>query len=218
MWWSTRSASTCSPVMPLKQNIPICSVTWFHFNTLPDFSSAKRSCARMSMIRSAIVLTSPNHCFFKTGSPRIALTIAAPCRGGLLYIGRAMSFICDSTRCASSGEAHMMEKHPIRWPYRPMFLAKDCEHPTLCPSSTKIRIAAASRSQSPLANPWYAMSKKGNSCFLFMTWLICRHCSTLGSTPVGLCAHACNRKKLPSSAFSMSSNIPSKSSPRVSAL
>ena len=99
-----------------------------------------------------------------------------------------------------------------------MFLANDCEHPTLCPSSTKMRIAAASRSQSPDANPWYAMSKNGNRRRAFIAADIALHWSSVGSTPVGLCAHACSRKNDPSSADSMSVMRPSKSSPRVSGL
>mmetsp|Transcript_10048 Transcript_10048/g.42257 ORF Transcript_10048/g.42257 Transcript_10048/m.42257 type:complete len:219 (-) Transcript_10048:578-1234(-) len=218
MWWSVRSLSTCSPVMPEKQNMPIWSVTWFQESVDPDASSSARRRLRMSMMRSAMPLTSPYQRCFKDGSPRMVATIAAPCRGGLEYIGRASSFICDSTRCASSASSHMMEKHPIRWPYRPMFLANDCEHPTLCPSSTKMRIAAASRSQSPDANPWYAMSKNGNKRRFFIATDIARHCSSVGSTPVGLCAHACSKKNDPSSAFSMSDIKPSKSNPRVSGL
>ena len=33
-----------------------------------------------------------------------------------------------------------------------------------------------------------------------MTLEISRHCSAEGSTPVGLCAHACNKNMLPSGA------------------
>lgn len=50
------------------------------------------------------------------GSCRIVLTSSAPCTGGLEYIGRATSFICDSTRAASSGESHTIENAPTRWP------------------------------------------------------------------------------------------------------
>ena len=45
----------------------------------------------------------------------------------------------------------------------------------------------------PEAKPWQAMSKKGNSFFSLMTFDISAHCSGFGSTPVGLCAHACKR-------------------------
>ena len=41
------------------------------------------------------------------------------------------------------------------------------------------------------------MSKKGYSCLSFMTWLICFHCSGVGSTPVGLWAQACSSTTSP---------------------
>ena len=49
----------------------------------------------------------------------------------------------------------------------------------------------------------------------FMAALIARHCSGEGSTPVGLCAHACSKKKLPRGAAAMSVSIPARSRPRV---
>ena len=47
----------------------------------------------------------------------------------------------------------MSEKQPVLCPYRPMFLAYDWEQPSWWPSFRKVRIACASRVQSPLAKP-----------------------------------------------------------------
>uniref|UniRef100_A0A3B3RCB2 Secreted protein n=1 Tax=Paramormyrops kingsleyae TaxID=1676925 RepID=A0A3B3RCB2_9TELE len=67
----------------------------------------------------------------------------------MVAMGRIRIFSCDSTRLASSASLHTTVKPPTRSP-GPMFL----------------RTAQASRSMSPLAKPWYAMSKNG-SRFLF---------------------------------------------------
>lgn len=85
----------------------------------------------------------------------------------------------------------------------------------LCPSLTNWRMACASRSQSPEANPWYAMSKKAKWPFSSISLEISDHCSGVGSTPVGLWAHACSRKTELLGALYMSSHMPSKSRPRV---
>lgn len=37
--------------------------------------------------------------------------------------------------------------------------------------------------QAPTQHTWYAMSKKGKSCFSFMSLEISFHCSNVGSTP-----------------------------------
>jgi hypothetical protein len=42
-----------------------------------------------------------------------------------------------------------------------MFLAYDCEQPSSWPSARKVVMAWASRTQSPDAKPWYAISKNG---------------------------------------------------------
>lgn len=94
-------------------------------------------------------------------------------------------------------------------------LANDCESASLWPSSRNLVTAAPSRTKSPDAKPWYALSKIGKSSFSFMRALSSAHCSADGSTPVGLCAHACSRKKEPLGAAWTSSIMPAKSRPRV---
>mmetsp|Transcript_21150 Transcript_21150/g.46400 ORF Transcript_21150/g.46400 Transcript_21150/m.46400 type:complete len:219 (+) Transcript_21150:234-890(+) len=218
MWYSSLSLSTISPVMPLKQNMPIWSVTCCQGRVEPEASSSARSDERMVMMRSAMPFTSLYHRDFSSGSPSTVETIKAPCRGGLEYMGRAIMRIWLFT-----GEVWFLSfitrlKQPTRWPYRPMFLAYDWEQPSSWPSSKKMLIAWASLTQSPEAKPWYAMSKKGKWFFSFITEEISFHWSAFGSTPVGLCAHACNRKKEPLGAVLMSSIRPSKSRPLVSGL
>ena len=64
------------------------------------------------------------------------------------------------------------------------------------------------------------MSKKGKRLRSFILALIARHCSGEGSTPVGLCAHAWRRKKLPGSGVVdvLHHSLKVGRSPRVSAL
>ena len=50
------------------------------------------------------------------------------------------------------------------------------------------------------ARTWYAMSKSGKCALCMNARDIARHWSAVGSTPVGLCAHACSRNTLPSGA------------------
>lgn len=64
-----------------------------------------------------------------------------------------------------------------RLPYNPMFFAYDWARATSCPSSMKRLRAKASFTVSPLAKPWYAMSKKGNSFLFLIRALISFHCS-----------------------------------------
>ena len=128
---------------------------------------------------------------------------------------RAIALSWLSTARASAGDAHMTLMQPMRCPYSPMFFAYDWLHPTRWPSSTNVRIAAASRAQSPVAKPWYAMSKKAKWRLRFIAAEMVRHCAGVGSTPVGLCAHACSRKNDPAGAASMSASSPSRSRPSV---
>lgn len=55
---------------------------------------------------------------------------------------------------------------------------------------------------------WYALSKKGSNPFDRINCLICSHWSEVGSTPVGLWAHAWSRTIAPDGAFPRSSNSP----------
>ena len=55
---------------------------------------------------------------------------------------------------------------------------------------------------------WYAESKKGSSRFCCTTFRMPRHCSGVGSTPVGLCAQACSTTMAPSGALCRSWSIP----------
>ena len=121
---------------------------------------------------------------------------------------------------------------PTRSPYNPAFFAKLCTNTSSSitivhnksltwhtnngsPCSIKYLTAHASLSKSPLANPWYAQSKN-EKCFLAeITSAIAFHCSGVGSTPVGLCAHACSKITERSGAFLSASVKPWKSSPTV---
>ena len=69
-------------------------------------------------------------------------------------VGKPLLTVCDLSFTTS-------EKQPVRWPYSPMFFAYDCEQPSSWPSSRNVVMAWASRTQSPDAKPWYAMSKNG---------------------------------------------------------
>lgn len=89
-------------------------------------------------------------------------------------------------------------KAPTLYPYSPIFLAKDWATNMSKPFYAKYLIAETSFIRSPLANPWYAASKNGISFFFYITSDILCQSSFVGSTPVGLWAHACNRKTLPS--------------------
>lgn len=73
-----------------------------------------------------------------------------------------------------------------------MFLAKDWQAICSMPRPAHSRIANASRSKSPDANPWYAQSNSGNNLRAINTSMIRHHSSFVGSTPVGFDAHACN--------------------------
>ena len=95
----------------------------------------------------------------------------------------------------------------------PIFLANDWHRTGLWPSATKARNAVASKSQSPDAKPWYAMSKTGNKPFALQMAESSVQCSGFGSTPVGLCAQAWKRTMSPSSNPSKSAFMPSQLRP-----
>jgi hypothetical protein len=52
-----------------------------------------------------------------TWAPPTSAAMRAPCRGGLLHMGRAMRFIWDRTRFAASAEEHTKLVAPTRSPY-----------------------------------------------------------------------------------------------------
>lgn len=85
--------SICSGFNPVYANMPICDVMCSHLCLLPNFSRFSLSSARIVMIRSAISLTSPSHCWFSDSSLRIVDAIRAPCTGGFEYSGRTMILI-----------------------------------------------------------------------------------------------------------------------------
>lgn len=62
------------------------------------------------------------------------------------------------------------------------------------------------------------MSKKGKCFFCLTMSLNSFHCASVGSMPVGLCAHAWSKTIDPSGAALMSAFMPSKSRPTVSLL
>lgn len=110
---------TCAGVRPVKQNIPIWSVMWFHGLVEPIFSKLPFNWARTLMIRSAMPLTSSNHSARNCLSLKISRTRCAPWIGGFEYIGRIRIFNWDETRSASSLSLQTSEKAPIRSPYKP---------------------------------------------------------------------------------------------------
>mmetsp|Transcript_68 Transcript_68/g.228 ORF Transcript_68/g.228 Transcript_68/m.228 type:complete len:219 (-) Transcript_68:574-1230(-) len=215
MWNSSFMRPTCSGVMPEKQNMPIWLVTWSQLRTEPSLARLALSESRMVMMRSAMLLHSAYHWGLSLGSSSTVATMRAPWMGGLEYMGRMMILSCERMRSASSVEDPTKEKHPMRSPYRPKFLAKDWATHTSLPSATKLRSAHASLSASPEAKPWYAVSMK-SVCFLALQAAeISFHCSCVGSTPVGLCAHAWNMNTDPSGAALTSSMRPAMSRPTV---
>ena len=82
-------------------------------------------------------------------------------------------------------------------------------------SAAAERAIAGLRAVDPDAKPWYAMSKNGNRPFSFTMSEISFHCSTVGSTPVGLCAHACRSTTLRSGSPRSVSRNGSYASPMV---
>uniref|UniRef100_A0A8C3SYZ2 Uncharacterized protein n=1 Tax=Chelydra serpentina TaxID=8475 RepID=A0A8C3SYZ2_CHESE len=131
--------------------MPIWSMMCCQLWEEPSFLRLATSWLRMSMIRSAIPFTSsklPYHSFRRSGLVRMVEAIRAPLMGGFEYMGRIRIFSWDSTLLASSTSLQITEKAPTRSPEtqsKPMFL---------------------SRFMSPLAKPWYAMSKNAKR-FLF---------------------------------------------------
>uniref|UniRef100_A0A5F8GPC1 Uncharacterized protein n=1 Tax=Monodelphis domestica TaxID=13616 RepID=A0A5F8GPC1_MONDO len=139
--------------------IPIWSVICCQLWEDPSFLRLETSWVLMLMIRSAMPFTSSldiYHWLLRSGLFRIVEAIRAPLRGGLEYMGRIRIFNWDSTLLASSASLQTM----VKCPYLPY---KD----TLMPCSMKWRTAQASLLPSPLAKPWYAMSKKAKSFFCY---------------------------------------------------
>uniref|UniRef100_A0A8C2KW08 Uncharacterized protein n=2 Tax=Cyprinus carpio TaxID=7962 RepID=A0A8C2KW08_CYPCA len=66
----------------------------------------------------------------------------------------SLIFSWDSTRLASSASLQTTVKPPTRSPEDTKVQTKDWDRRMLCPCSMKSRTAQASRSMSPLANPW----------------------------------------------------------------
>uniref|UniRef100_A0A8C8S5N6 Uncharacterized protein n=1 Tax=Pelusios castaneus TaxID=367368 RepID=A0A8C8S5N6_9SAUR len=124
--------------------MPIWSVMCCQLWEEPSFLRLATSWVRMPMILSAIPFTSSS--LFQSGVVRMVEAIRAPLMGGFEYMGRISIFSWDSTLLASSTSLQITEKAPTRSPAtQPMFL---------------------SRFMSPLAKPWYAMSKNTKR-FLF---------------------------------------------------
>uniref|UniRef100_A0A7N4PUB2 Uncharacterized protein n=1 Tax=Sarcophilus harrisii TaxID=9305 RepID=A0A7N4PUB2_SARHA len=136
--------------------MPIWSVMCCQLWVEPSFLRLDTSWVRMLMMRSAMPFTSCSLGKRVTGLFRIVEAIRAPLRGGLEYMGRIRIFSWDSTLLASSASLQTTVKAPTRSPGRE---GRD----TLMPRSMKWRTAQASLLPSPLAKPWYAMSKKAKS-------------------------------------------------------
>uniref|UniRef100_A0A9J8CTG4 Uncharacterized protein n=1 Tax=Cyprinus carpio carpio TaxID=630221 RepID=A0A9J8CTG4_CYPCA len=74
--------------------------------------------------------------------------------GLYLRTHHSLIFSWDSTRLASSTSLQTTVKPPTRSPEDTKVQTKDWDRRMLCPCSMKSRTAQASRSMSPLANPW----------------------------------------------------------------
>uniref|UniRef100_A0A3Q4BLT8 Uncharacterized protein n=1 Tax=Mola mola TaxID=94237 RepID=A0A3Q4BLT8_MOLML len=116
---------TCSGLRPVKQNIPIWSMTCCQLWVEPSFFRPATSCSLILMMRLAIPWTSSS-LERRSGVLRMVAAILAP-------------FI-DSTLFASSASLHTTVKPPTRSPEnirKPMFLAKDWDSRMLWPCSMK---------------------------------------------------------------------------------
>mmetsp|Transcript_13911 Transcript_13911/g.37617 ORF Transcript_13911/g.37617 Transcript_13911/m.37617 type:complete len:267 (-) Transcript_13911:575-1375(-) len=207
-------------VRPVYVNIPICFSMKDQSPGTPARLSACVKELRMALMRLAMPASSSHHSRNRTGSPMTLAAISAPWRGGLLYMGLMTRRSWPSTSLATSALLLMMDSAPTRSPYRPMFLAKDCASmsswglPSGAVALANMRSDAASAFRSPLAKPWYALSKKGSKRRLCTMSKIALHCWGVGSTPVGLWAHACRITTAPGSALPRSAMRPWKSRPR----
>jgi hypothetical protein len=117
--------------------------------------------------------------------------------------GQVVDYLCSLGHCQLHSRAG--------WQSAGSHLCRHASHPVAtCHSSTwhcahellnmQPRCVSALLPVSAASLTWYAMSKKGKWPLSAMRALIWRHCSGVGSTPVGLCAHACSRNTLPEGA------------------
>mmetsp|Transcript_48754 Transcript_48754/g.121763 ORF Transcript_48754/g.121763 Transcript_48754/m.121763 type:complete len:226 (-) Transcript_48754:498-1175(-) len=220
MWCFALRASQCWGARPVKANMPICDVMWFHEVNLAlggGHPMRLRAFTRADLISTILwdmSVSSCCHMLRRESSPSTPATRRAPCSWGLEYMGRMMPLSWLLTFPAVSSSAHATLSAPILSPYSPKFLEYDCVTISSSPlSSLKYRTAYASLSRSPVAYPWYAVSKMMTARFFSQTSAIRFHWSGVGSTPVGLCATVCSTKTLPRGAPARSWSIPSMSSP-----
>ena len=201
---------------PRYENMPVCVLMCSHEPGVWNlFVSRSYSCSRIEIMRRDMVLMSRSHSARSSGSVRILVTMRAPNAGIVLFSRRTIVLSCDSTASACADEAVTMCSAPMRSPYRPAFFAKLSATSSEMPRSAKRRTENASLAGSPEAKPWYAESKKAKSFFSTNRSASFFHCSSVGSTPVGLCAHACSSTTEPSSRLARSRYIPSKWSERL---
>mmetsp|Transcript_9550 Transcript_9550/g.29742 ORF Transcript_9550/g.29742 Transcript_9550/m.29742 type:complete len:229 (+) Transcript_9550:174-860(+) len=180
-------------------------------------SSALRSFARMSAMRPDMTTKHSRHRASNAASASTASTTRAPNAGGFEYNARANLPRWPLTAEASRADAQDATTAPARSEYKPKFLLNEMQAHGCNPFSQNSLNGAASLSTSPDAKPRYAESKTGRKRFLWHNAQSSRHCSEEGSTPLGLCAHRCNKMMAPSSAcsrsatsFGQSNFIPSK--------
>ncbi|KAH3668697.1 hypothetical protein OGAPHI_002451 [Ogataea philodendri] len=170
-------------------------------------------------MRELMVTRSSSHCFFSSGVLRINDTILAPYAGGFDSSDRTILDSCDRTALlsAASWSGNTTCTAPTRSPYMPAFLANDWQTTIgnrYC-LSTASRTAHASFSSEPDEKPWYAESNRAKWPPCSTALRILSHWSGVGSSPVGLCAVACNRNTDPCGAFLIASRNPSRSSDLV---
>lgn len=103
--------------------------------------------------------------------PKNRFNNICPKTGGLEYSTRAIAISSPRAPCADRCRGITRCKAPTRSLYSPKFFENNCAtHRPGCVSrsrifSTKCRTAYASPSTSPVAKPWYALSKTPNSFF-----------------------------------------------------
>merc|ERR1712070_593267 len=151
----------------------------------------------MSLILLDMTFISSCHTWVRPESCRMVLTIRIPWSGWLEYKLRIEISSLVSTAAAFSELLQQTEKEPMRWPYRPKFLAYDTDNMMSWPSARNRRTEYASVARSPLANPWYAQSNQARCPLALIASLRPFHCSLVGSTPVGLWAQVWSKETLP---------------------
>lgn len=91
----------------------------------PKFFKFNTKLFLIKAILSAIILTSYNQSLLSSGELKIVSAILAPWRGGLDQIGLATIFNYELAASTVFTLSNKKLKHPILYPYNPIFLAND---------------------------------------------------------------------------------------------